>query len=352
MKALTFQGNLQISYEKIPDPSILSPTDAIVKVTLTAVCGSDLHVYHERETGIDCGTAMGHEFVGVIVDTGKAISSLRKDDRVMSPFTTNCGHCYYCRIGLSCRCESGQLYGWVEKGKGLQGGQAEYVRVPLADATLVKIPESISDEEALLLGDVRSTGYYCADMANIHPDGTYVVVGCGPVGLMAIVGAKELGAQKIFAIDAIESRLNQAAAFGATSLNYKTQNVEEIIKELTEGRGADAVLEVVGSHAASRTAMNLLRPGGIISTVGVHTDRQFSFSPIEAYDKNLTYKIGRCPARYYMQQFVEKVDKNEERADVTAIITHRMKLSEGAEAYRIFDRKEDNCIKAVLVPDS
>lgn len=348
MKALTFQGKQHISYQTIADPQIVAPTDAIVKVHLSAVCGSDLHIYHERETGLDCGTAMGHEFTGEVVAKGKAVNLLQIGDKVMSPFTTNCGQCYYCTIGLTCRCIHGQLYGWVAGGQGLHGGQAEYVRVPLADSTLLKIPAHISDEEALLLGDIRSTGYYCADMANIQPEGTYVVVGCGPVGLMAIVGAKELGAQTIYALDAVPNRLEAAQNFGAIPLNYQSQDVQAILQDATDGRGADAVLEVVGSAAASRTAVDLLRPGGIIATVGVHTDPQFSFSPIEAYDKNLTYKIGRCPARHYMQQLIQQVSEMDHKADVTSIITHRFPLSKGAEAYRIFDKKLDNSIKIVL----
>ena len=219
MNALTFQGKQQITYSQIADPILVADTDVIVQVTHTAVCGSDLHVYHARETGLDCGTAMGHEFVGVVVETGKAVKQLKKGDQVVSPFTTNCGYCYYCKIGLTCRCIHGQLYGWVQDGVGLHGGQAEFVRVPLADATLLKFEAPISAEEALLIGDVRSTGYYCADQIGIQKEGVYVVLGCGPVGLMSIIAAQELGAEKIYAIDSIAERLALAESYGATPLN-------------------------------------------------------------------------------------------------------------------------------------
>src|SRR3954470_12158436 len=192
MKALTFRGKETIDYESIADPAILFPTDVIVKVKVCAICGSDLHVYHEHEKGIDHGTAMGHEFAGEIVEVGKESRAFKKGDFVMSPFTTSCGKCFYCQIGLTCRCIHNQLYGWVEKGKGLHGGQAEYVRVPLADSTLMTVPEGVTIEEGLLLGDILSTGYFCAQQAEVKPNGTYAVIGCGPVGLMTILGAREL----------------------------------------------------------------------------------------------------------------------------------------------------------------
>ncbi|KPK83683.1 MAG: hypothetical protein AMS27_12110, partial [Bacteroides sp. SM23_62_1] len=181
MKAITFEGIKNLSYRSVPDPVIHDPKDVIVKVQYTAICGSDLHVYHGRETGIDAGTIMGHEFTGYIVDTGANVTSLRIGDHIVSPFTTNCGKCDFCRIGLTARCLNGQLFGWIEKGIGLHGAQAEYVRVPYADSTLLKIPDSIFSEYALMAGDILSTGYYCAEMAEIRPGKPYVVVGCGPV---------------------------------------------------------------------------------------------------------------------------------------------------------------------------
>jgi len=346
MKALTFQGREKIQYEEIEDPQVVAPTDVIVKVKLACICGSDLHVYFEREKGLDKGTAMGHEFVGEIVEKGSEVKSLAIGDRVMSPFTTNCGECYYCKIGLTCRCEKGQLFGWIEKERGLHGGQAEYVRVPLADSTLKKIPEGISLEEGLLLGDILSTGFFCALQADIKPGGVYAIVGCGPVGLMTIAGAREFGADRIFVIDSVEARLAMAKDYGAIPINFTQFDPMQVIKDSTEGRGADAVMEVVGSASAGRMAYDLVRPGGMISTVGVCNDPTMPFSPVEAYNKNLTYKVGRCPAGYLMDKLVPVVQ--EKKYKLTDILTHRLKLSEGAKGYNLFANKKDNCLKVVL----
>ena len=346
MKALTFHGKQTLKIETLADPEIEQATDVIVKVHLAGICGSDLHPYHEREKGLDHGTAMGHEFVGEVVDIGKSVNGIKKGDVVFCPFTTNCGRCFYCLKGLTARCIHGELFGWIKQGKGLQGCQAEFVRVPLADSSLLKIPEGVLPEEGLLLGDIFSTGYFCADNAEIEPDGVYAVIGCGPVGLMAIIGARDLGAQQIFAIDAIPERLTLAEKFGAIPVNFQNQNPVEVLKNATDGRGADSVLEVVGSPAAARTAVDLIRPGGIISTVGVHTEKKMAFSPMEAYDKNITYKNGRCPARHYMERLLPVVQSK--TYDLVSIISHRMALEKGVEAYKIFDRKEDGCTKVVL----
>ncbi len=349
MNALIFEGIQQVAYTtSAPDPKIVQDNDVIVQVKVAAVCGSDLHVYHGRETGLDIGTVMGHEFVGEVVETGKQVRKLSVGDWVVSPFTTNCGHCFYCRIGLTCRCTQGQLYGWVQNGQGLHGAQAAYVRVPLADSTLLTFDPSVtSPEAALLIGDVRSTGYFCAVQADIQPDGVYAVIGCGPVGLMAVLAAKELGANTVYAIDTVPERLNIARSYGATALNATQQHAQEVLKAATQGRGADAVMEAVGSPNAMQLAYQILRPGGIISSVGVHTTERFSFSPIEAYDKNVTFKIGRAPARQYMPQLLAADAISPYQS--TAIITHRFHLNQGAEAYRIFDTKADGCIKAVLM---
>ena len=348
MKALTFHGLQNIHCEWSPDPAILDPQDVLVKVQIAGICGSDLHVYHGRETGLDTGTVMGHELAGEVVAAGKAVRRFQLGDRVFSPFTPSCGQCFYCKMGLTCRCEKGNLYGWVQQGCGLHGGQAEYVRVPLADGTLMHLSQDLSLEQGLLLGDILPTGYFCADQAGIQPGNTYVVVGCGPVGLMAVIGALDLGATRLFAVDSVPERLAQAAAFGAIPLSLPADGVKAAVWEATEGRGADAVMEAVGSPGASRLAMDLVRPGGTISTVGVHTSPQFAFSPVEAYDKNLTFKIGRCPAKTYAERILRKGTL--ERYDPTAIITHRLSLEEGPAGYRMFDKKEENCLKAVLLP--
>lgn len=345
MQALTFHGKDTIAYESIPDPEILTPTDVIVKVNLCAICGSDLHVYHEHEKGLDHGTAMGHEFVGEVVALGKDVKNLRVGNLVMSPFTTSCGNCFYCNIGLTCRCIYGQLYGWRQQERGLHGGQAEFVRVPLADSTLMNIPDGVTLEEGLFLGDILSTGFFCAKQVGINPKNIYVVVGCGPVGLMAILGAREYGAERVYAIDTVPERLDMARKFGAIAIN-SNQNPIEVIKAITDGRGTDGVMEAVGNSATNKLAYELVRPGGIISAVGVCTDEHLSFSPTQAYDKNLTYKVGRCPARFMMNELVPLVQSK--KYNFTSIISHRLSLREGVAGYDMFANKKGNCLKVVL----
>lgn len=348
MKALTFLGIESVGYETVNDPVIIEPSDVIIHVTQCAICGSDLHAYHGRETGLDHHTAMGHEFVGEVVEIGNEVLGLKKGDQVLSPFTTNCGACYYCKIGLTCRCTKGQLFGWRENGAGLHGGQAEFVRVPLADSTLVKIPEGISSEEGLLLGDVMSTGFYCAQQAEIKPEDISAVLGCGPVGLMAICGALEAGAKKVFAVDVLEERLAIASRLGASPIHAGKENVNEIILHHSEGRGADSVMEAVGNQSAGILAYEIVRPGGIISVVGVCNDDRFAFSPVQAYNKNLTYKVGRCPVRSMVTKLIPIVQQK--KYPITTIISHRMKLQDGIRGYDLFANKKDNCLKVILSP--
>jgi threonine dehydrogenase-like Zn-dependent dehydrogenase len=347
VKALTFVASREVAITTVPDPEIQAPTDVLVRVRLAGVCGSDLHVYQGREVGLDAGAVMGHELVGEVVEVGREVRSLRRGDLVSSPFSTSCGDCFYCARGLTARCERGQLFGWVSNGRGLQGVQAELARVPLADSTLLAIPPDVGLEEALLLGDVLSTGYFCADMAGIRPEDLQVVVGCGPVGLMAIVAARELGAERVHAIDSVPERLALARRFGATPLSLADDPVS-IVREATDGRGADAVLEAVGGSEALGLAMRLVRPGGTIASVGVHAGHASGLSPEAAYDKNLTVRFGRCPVRRYMERLLPLV--REKRHPLAAIVSHRLSLDDGVDAYRMFDEKLDGCTKAVLRP--
>jgi threonine dehydrogenase-like Zn-dependent dehydrogenase len=347
MRAITFHAPGDLHCESVPDPRLVAPTDAVVRVEVAAICGSDLHVYRGNEAGLDSGTVMGHEFLGEVVETGDGVHGLEPGDRVVSPFTTSCGACPSCDEGLTARCEHGELFGWVEGGHGLHGVQAEYVRVPLADATLVKVPVGLASEAALLAGDVLSTGFFCADAARLDPGATVVVLGCGPVGLMAVVGAQELGAGKVLAIDSVPERLELARRMGAEPVDLAGDPLESV-REHTDGRGADCVLEVVGSPAASRLALDLLRPGGTISAVGVHTETSFAFSPGEAYDKNLTYVAGRCPARHYAPRMLELLEAG--RYPIEAIYSHRLTLEEGPRGYEIFDGKLEGCTKVLLTP--
>jgi threonine dehydrogenase-like Zn-dependent dehydrogenase len=347
MRALTYHGIRDVRVDACPDPALVSPTDAIVAVRFGAICGSDLHVWHGRETGLDPGTVMGHEFLGEIVDAGPGVTRWQRGDLVVSPFTTSCGVCFFCSHDLPARCETGQLFGWVERGHGLHGGQAELVRVPLADSTLVRVPADLLPEVALLLGDVLATGYHCATLAEVAPGKSAAVIGCGPVGLMAVLAARELGAESVFAIDTVPERLALAARFGATPVALDDR-VVGTIRDATDGRGVDAALEAVGSPAAGRLAFDVVRPGGSIGVVGVHHEANFPFSPGAAYDKNLTWRIGRCPARKYMETLVPLARRRQD--DLARLFTHRLPLADAAGGYEVFDARRDGCIKVLLTP--
>ena len=348
MRALTFQGVEQVICESISDPRIEAPTDAVLEVELAGICGSDLHPYHGREVGLDVGTVMGHEYVGTIAEAGPGVRHLAPGDRVVGPFTTSCGECFYCRRGLTCRCERGELFGWKESGRGLDGTQAELMRVPLADSTLVKVDRSLAAAEVLLVGDVLATGFYCAELGGVDQTSVVAIVGCGPVGLMAVLGARELGAQRVLALDSVGARLELARRFGAEPLDISCQNPVEIVAAATSGRGADAVLEAVGSPEATRTAIDLVRPGGVVVAIGVHTETSFAFAPGEAYDKNLTYRTGRCPARHYTERLLAIVARG--NYDLAAVVSHTLPLDQGPEGYELFAERRDGCTKVALRP--
>ncbi len=348
MKALVFEDIRRVTCAAVPDPSIEQAGDVVVRVRAAAVCGSDLHVYRGLETGLDAGTVMGHELAGEVVAAGSAVTRFRPGDLVVSPFTTSCGACFYCRLGLTARCERGQLFGWVEKGRGLHGVQAEYVRVPLADSTLVAIPDSTPFEEALLAGDILATGWFGAESAGAAPGRTVAVVGCGPVGLMAVIAARELGAERVFGVDALPERLALAERWGAEPVDFSTMDAAGFIRDATEGRGVDAVVEAVGSPQASRLAYDLVRPGGTIAAVGVHVEPHLAFSPGQIYDKNLTYRAGRCPARAYMDRLLPLIQSR--KYDLGALISHRLTLEDGPRGYDLFDRRVEGCTKVVLTP--
>ena len=348
MKALTFQGIEEIAYDSVPDPRPEAPGDAIVRVEIAGLCGSDLHVYHGRERGLDAGTVLGHELVGEVVEVGSGVRAFRVGDPVVSPFTTSCGGCFYCRRGLTARCEQGQLFGWVEGGEGLHGAQAELVRVPLADSTLVRVPDGAPAEEALFAGDILATGLFAADLAAVEAGSTVAVVGCGPVGMMAVLAAREAGAATVYAIDSLPERLGLVERLGAQGLDFTQADAVAELRAATEGRGADSVLEAVGSPEATRLAADLVRPGGTIAAVGVHTEEQLAFSPLEAYDKNLSYRAGRCPARHYMERALAIVEQG--KYDLASLISHRLPLAEGVHAYDLFARRAEGCTKVILRP--
>ncbi len=345
MKGVCFHDVQQIRLLEVDQPKIESPGDVIVKASLAGLCGSDLHAYFGRESGLDPGTIMGHEFVGTIVDVGAKVESFATGDRVYVPFSTNCGECFYCNQGLTSRCCQGQLFGWLQNGVGLHGGQSEYVRVPLAEGSLMKVPDGVSDVAALLLGDNFSTGYYCAELAEVRSGGVYAVVGCGTVGQLCIVSALQMGAEKVFAFDLVAERRSQAEALGAIPMIPGEVSIAEVLRA-TGGRGVDGVMELVGLPPAQKLACQLMRPGGVMSVIGCHCTPNFAFSPVDAYDKNLTYKTGRCPARYYMEKLTHRVAQGE--FDLESFVTHRFGIDECEKAYDVFSGQKDGCTKAVF----
>ena len=349
MKALVFLGERAVGHEEVPEPILLLPTDALVEVEATAICGSDLHVYCGRESGLDAGTPMGHEAAGTILETGSAVTRFRKGDRVALPFSTCCGECAACREGLTSRCPKGELFGWVQKGTGLPGLQAQRARVPFADATLVGLPDDVTFELAALLGDIVPTGTFCADLAGVRQGSRCVVIGCGPVGMMAVLAARARSASRIWAVDVIPERLALCASFGADVIDPRTTDPVALVLDGTEGRGADAVMEVAGSYTAARLAFDLARPGATIASIGVHVPGEVpGFTAAEAYAKNLTYRSGRCPARSYMARLLPWILETAD--DLARIVSHRLPLSEGVEAYAMFEEKRAGCTKVVLTP--
>jgi threonine dehydrogenase-like Zn-dependent dehydrogenase len=292
---------------------------------------------------------MGHEFVGRVADVGASVRGFAVGDRVVAPFTTNCGACWACDAGLTSRCVRGQLFGWVERGRGLHGAQAELVRVPLADATLVAVPESLADDVALLAGDVLGTALFGAELAGIMPGDVVAIVGCGPVGLLAVRASLARGAAEVLALDTVASRLELAAAFGATPVNVAGTDPAALARDRTDGRGVDRVIEAVGSGPATRTAADVVRPGGTIAAIGVHTEPHLALSPGEVYDRNLTYAAGRSPARRMLPAALEMAQRD--AALLAGMISHRLPLADGVDAYRRLAAREEGWAKVVLVPE-
>ncbi|MGI9517944.1 MAG: alcohol dehydrogenase catalytic domain-containing protein [Pirellulaceae bacterium] len=344
MNGVCFRNIEEVACIELPDPVIEDPGDALVRVEMAGLCGSDLHPFFGREQGLEPGTVMGHEFVGQVVETGLAATRHPVGTRVAAPFTTNCGTCYFCQRGLTSRCVESELFGWRSSGSGLHGGQAELVRVPNANGTLMDLQDKPA-EIGLLLGDNLSTGYYCAEMAGTGPEGVFGVIGCGTVGLLCVLSCFARGATRVLAMDPQPQRLARAGELGAETFSDAAA-FRAAVFEATEGRGADAVMEVVGLPAAQELAFQCLRPGGIMSVIGCHCTPNFTFSPVDAYDKNLTYRTGRCPARHYMGRLDDVVKRHE--SELMSLVTHRFTLDQGIEAYDVFANRKDGCIKAVF----
>ncbi|KAK3333246.1 chaperonin 10-like protein [Cercophora scortea] len=338
MKAVVFEGQGKVSVQDRPVPQLQGPKDIIVKVQATALCGSELHVFRGHEKPARTGYIMGHEFSGTVIEAGSEVKSVAVGDKVVAPFTTSCMECFYCLNGFSSRCEHSLLFGSPK----LDGAQAEFIRVPFADGTVTKAPTEIDDQALVLMADIFPTGYYGAKSAfgllqNLPAtEATVVVVGCGPVGLCAIVSALAYRPKHLFAVDSVESRLELARQLGAEPLNFKdAEAMLRRVKEVTEGRGADAVIEVVGLSPALRTAFDLLRPFGAISSIGVH-NAEIPWNGNNGYNKNLRIQMGRCPVRSIFPEALAVLAKNQDK--FSFMFDKIMPLSDAVEGYDLFDK--------------
>ncbi|MPQ33932.1 glutathione-dependent formaldehyde dehydrogenase [Clostridium estertheticum] len=376
MKAVTFQGIRNVEVKKVEDPKIQKVDDIIVKITSTAICGSDLHLVHGMVPGLPKGAIIGHEAMGIVEDVGKEVSKVKKGDRIIVPFPIACGGCWYCQHDLWSQCDNsndhgevGGLFGFGDRMGGYDGGQAEYLRVPYANIGPRIIPEELTDEQVLFLTDILPTSYWGAENAGVKSGDTVVVLGCGPVGLLAQKWAIYMGAKRVIAVDRVGYRLNHAKKYnGVETINFENyDNTGEYIKELTSG-GADSVIDCVGmdgkmstiekvesalklqggSKSAIEMASQAVRKGGIISMVGVYGAKYNMFPLGDFFSRNITLKMGQCPAQSYVDRILKLI--KEGKFDATDIITHVLPLNQGKHAYDIFDEKQDNCIKVILKP--
>ncbi|KAB2569589.1 putative zinc-binding alcohol dehydrogenase [Lasiodiplodia theobromae] len=341
MKAVVLKKEREVALEQRPVPAIEGPGEVLVKVEYSGLCGSDLHLYRGTE---DCGSdfILGHEFTGRVVQAGKDVKKVAVGDRVVAAFTTSCAQCFYCKAGLSARCTSCMVFGTPKLG----GAQSQYVRVPLADTTLTKAPVNVNPRNLILMADIFPTGFFAARNAFSRltrqqaRTTTVAVIGCGPVGLCALAATASVHQPAhLLAIDAVPSRLQNAASLGAEPFNYQIQRneLDSRIQELTQGRGVDVVLELVGAKAALGMAFDLVRPGGTISSVGVHSS-EFPFTATQAYDKNVTLHMGRCPVASVFPEALECLEKVQGK--LGCLTETVVPLSEAVAYYDVFNRME------------
>jgi threonine dehydrogenase-like Zn-dependent dehydrogenase len=389
MKALCWHGKKDIRCDNVPDPRIEEPRDAIVKVTSCAICGSDLHLFDGFMPGMQHGDIMGHEFMGEVVEVGSAVDKLEIGDRVVVPFTIVCGECEQCRRGNFSVCErtnrnkdmaekvfghaTAGLYGYTHLTGGYSGGQAEYVRVPYADVGPVKIPEGLSDEQVLFLGDIFPTGWQAAVQCDIQRDDTVAVWGAGPVGQFAVRSAVLLGAKQVICIDNVPERLTMAEAGGATAINFERESVLERLKELTRGKGPEKCIDSVGMEAHATRSLDSMydrakqavmlesdrahvlremiyvcRPAGVLSVPGVYGGL-IDKMPMGAFmNKGLTMRTGQTHVNRWTDDLLKRIEKGQ--IDPSFVITHTVSLEEGPDMYTTFRDKQDGCIKVVMKP--
>ena len=345
MKALTFQGEGDVKVIDVPKPAINGASEALIKVTLGAVCGSDMHILHGH-TPMNQGAVLGHEFVGVVEEAGSEVKRFKPGDRVVSSFFTSCGVCTLCRKGWFNQCVDKGTFGHGEYFGDLGGGQAEYVVVPLADHSMELIPRGMTDEQAIFVGDILATGFFGAERAEIKPGDVVAVVGAGPVGLMATMCAQLFGPARVLVVDMVDSRLEIAQGLGGIPINAKQVHPVESIQSQTGGIGADSSIECVGLLSAVDTAIQCVRGGGTISMVGVPSAMIGEFPYGRVWAKSLTFRAGWCNVQAYMRPLLDLIAAGRLKPD--SIISHRMKLDEAEEAYRMFDARE--ATKIVLAP--
>lgn len=402
MKAVIYRGIGDIALETVPEPKLQQPTDAIIRITSSAICGTDLHFIRGTFPGVKEGRILGHEAVGIVEEVGKSVRNFRKGDRVVVPSTVGCGSCGYCRAGYQSQCNIANpngpaagtvFFGGPESSGGLDGLQAEYARIPFAGAALVKLPEEITDDQAILMSDILPTSYMAAVMAEIKPSDTVAIFGCGPVGLFAITCAQHLGAGRVFAIDNVDSRLEMARMHGAEIIHFDREDPIAVLKELTQGSGPDRTIDAVGvdagtarkgpaadPEAAAKFASELkeiaqdgtpddkaFQPGGApsqalkwaiesvakagtVSVIGVYSAPVQHFPIEQILEKNLTLKAGNCNHRRYMPEMIELVRSGVIRPE--QFLTQKEPMQSAIDAYRSFAEHERGWIKVKLEPAS
>jgi threonine dehydrogenase-like Zn-dependent dehydrogenase len=394
MRALTWQGTGKVSVETVPDPTIEQPTDAVVRMTSTAICGSDLHLYDVLGMYIDPGDILGHEPMGVVEAVGPEVTHIKPGDRVVIPFNISCGHCWMCRKGFFAQCETTQvtghgkgaaLFGYTKLYGQVAGAQAEYLRVPQAQFGPIKVPDGHPDERYLLLSDVLTTSWQAARYADIEPGDTVLVTGLGPIGQMSARIAGHLGAGRVIAVDDVPERLAMAERHGIEVIDYgKVDDVPEAVREMTAGRGADGVIEAVGMEAhgtpfqaaamkaagmlpdplarkatetfgvdrmgALRTAFDAVRRAGTISIIGVYGGEADPFPMMDLFDKGVTLRMGQAHVKRWVDDIMPLLTGDDDPLGVDDLVTHRVPLSEAPDAYEMFKHKRDGCIKVVLKP--
>jgi threonine dehydrogenase-like Zn-dependent dehydrogenase len=389
MRALTWHGKNDIRCDSVPDPKVEQGRDAIIKVTACAICGSDIHLFDGIMPSMEKGDVLGHETMGEVVEVGPENKALKVGDRVVVPFTIACGECFFCKHGFHSGCERSNpnaksaeklwghspagLFGYSHMLGGFAGGQAEYMRVPYADVGPIKVPAGLSDEQVLFLSDIFPTGYMAAEFCNLKGGETVAVWGCGPVGQMAIRSAFLLGAGRVIAIDTVPERLALAQASGAITLDFRKEEIYDRIQEMTNGRGADACIDAVGTEpdirsgfdtvvdrvkAAAylgtdsphvlRQAIHCCRNFGVVSIVGVYGGLLDKIPLGSAINRGLTFRMAQTPVQHYLPRLLERIERGE--IDPSFVITHRATLEQGPELYRTFRAKEDGCIKVVMTP--